>query len=106
MRFQVMTETAQEAPQAAKPSTRPAPSEAVKLFLQGCERAHAAAVECRDRHDTWEGAAAEMGVTSATLHRFVVEGYQPRDPIIRHKLGLPAMTDKIAFELAEYVVAL
>ncbi len=101
-----MTDTAQDAPQAEKARTRPRYSPALSEFLQNCRRAQAASQELYDEHGTWEEAAAKLDVKAPTLWRFVTEGYQPRDSVIRHKMGLPQVTRKICFELLEYVLAL
>jgi len=39
---------------------------------------------------SWRKVGAEIGVTGAMAYRVAKEGYQPRDPEVRARLGMPS----------------
>jgi hypothetical protein len=43
------------------------------------------------RLKTWRAAGAEFEITGGMAYRIAVDGYEPKDPKIRVKLGLAAM---------------
>jgi hypothetical protein len=40
---------------------------------------------------SWNRVGNEYGITGAMAFRIAVKGYEPKDVVIRHRLGLPAM---------------
>ena len=49
----------------------------------------------------WRAVGEALGVSGGMAYKVAREGYQPRDPEIRAKLGLPALNDRLAAELLE-----
>ena len=39
----------------------------------------------------WKSVGEQFGITAGTARRIVVEGHEPKDPLIRYVLGLPAL---------------
>jgi hypothetical protein len=41
--------------------------------------------------ENWRKVAAQFGISSGLAYRIAKQGYEPKQPHLRHKLGLPAL---------------
>jgi hypothetical protein len=48
-----------------------------------------------ERLGTWRAVAASLGVSAGMAYRVAVHGYEPKDPRIRQRLGLPLMAGDV-----------
>ncbi len=54
---------------------------------------------------SWRKVGAEIGVTGAMAYRVAKEGYQPKSPEIRAKLGLPLLTEGLCADLLALLIS-
>ena len=45
------------------------------------------------KHISWRQIGAQYGITGGMAFRIATQGYEPKSPIIRTRLGLPSMVE-------------
>lgn len=80
-------------------------SNPLDIPLTDCRRAQQGLLAEYDRLHTWDKVGAARGVSGAMAYRVAKEGYQPRDPEIRLKLGLPLLSEKLCADLLKWALA-
>ena len=55
-------------------------------------------------HSWEEKVGAEIGVTGAMAYRVATQGYQPLDPEIRGRLGLPQLNEALCVDVVEFIL--
>jgi len=77
---------------------------AVEAAVTACNAARRRLLRLHDELGSWRKVGVEIGVTGAMAYRVATQGYQPRDPEIRARLGLPLLTESLCADLLTLLI--
>jgi len=78
---------------------------AVEAAVTACNTARSRLLKLHRQLGSWRKVGAEIGVTGAMAYRVATHGYQPRDPEIRARLGLPLLTESLCADLLTLLIS-